>query len=55
MLSSSSTSISPTGKGANFAQASSGSFGPELDEDSARLVFFKSLGPMESDSGSDSD
>ncbi len=55
-LSSSSTSSSPTGKGASFAQASSSSFGPELDEDSARLIeYYKALGPMQSDSDSDSD
>lgn len=55
-LSSSSTSSSPTGKGASFAQASSSSFGPELDEDSARLIeYYKALGPMQSENDSDSD
>jgi len=52
----SSSSSSPTGKDASFAQASSSTLGPELDEDSARLVeFYRSLGPLQSDSDSDSE
>ncbi len=56
LSSSSSSSSSPNGKGASIAQASSSSLGPELDEDSARLIeYYKALGPMQSDSESDSD
>ena len=52
-LSSTSSTSSHTGTSANcaHAQASSSIFGPELDEDSARLAeYFKGLGPKPSDS-----
>ena len=55
-LSSTSSTSSHTGTSTNCAEASSSSFGPELDEDTARLAeYYKSLGPMASDSDLDSD